>query len=159
MFSHRHDLVKAVFGQSKITWQVNTQTGETGPTQVKFFPDGRFLNVTTPRGRPLKADGFPAYRRVSVVLCIEETMRERYPFPDPFALLDEQHRSELWPLWERARDLHFSMENRAWVEHNVLVLHNPYAYHAISQETFRDYPQLIPVGDEMQWTDGEEIIV
>jgi hypothetical protein len=159
MFTHRRDLLKGAFGQSKITWQINTHTGEAGPTEVKFFPDGRFLNTTTPKGRALKADGFPAYRRISAIVCIEETIAERYPFPDPMPLLDEEQRGRLWPLWERARDLHFSAENRAWIEHNVLVLHNPYAYHAISHELFCQYPQLIPVGDQMQWTDGEEVIV
>jgi hypothetical protein len=60
-FSHRHDLVRAAFGQSKITWQVNTQTGEGGPTEVKFFPDGQFLNTERPGGKRLKPDGFPGY--------------------------------------------------------------------------------------------------
>ena len=159
IYTHRQDLLKAAFGQSKITWRVNMETGETGPTEVRFFPDGRFLNTTTPRGGSLKADGFPAYRRISVVLCVEETTEERYPFPNPLALLDEGQRAEVWPLWERARDLHWSTENRVWIEHNVLVMHNPYAYHAISQDVFCQYPQLIPVGDEMQWTDGEEVVV
>jgi len=158
-YSHRHDLVKGAFGQSKITWQINTQTGETGPTEVKFFPDGQFLNTERPGGKPLKPDGFPGYRRISAVVCIEETIAERYPFPDPFALLDENSRGTLWPHWERARDLHFSAENYAWVEHNVLVLHNPYAYHAIPHDLFGEYPQLVPVGDVMEWTDGEEVIV
>ena len=158
-FSHRNGLVKAAFGQSKITWPVNTQTGEAGPTDVKFFPDGRFLNTERPGGKPLKPDGFPGYRRISVVICIEETIAERYPFPDPFALLDENNRGALWPYWEQARDLHSSFENRAWIEHNVLVLHNPYAYHALPHDLFGECPQLVPVGDVMKWTDGVEVIV
>jgi len=159
LFNHRRDLLKGAFGQSKITWQVNTQTGEGGPTEVKFFPDGKFLNTTTPTGQPLKADGFPAYRRISAIVCLEETLVERFPFPNPLALMDEETRPQIWPLWEHARDMHSHPDNRVWVNHNVLVLHNPHAYHSISHEHFSQFPQLIPVGDKMEWTDGEEIIV
>ncbi len=158
-YSHRNDLVKAAFGQSKITWQVNTQTGEGGPTEVKFFPDGQFLNTERPGGKPLKPDGFPGYRRISAVVCIEEIIAERYPFPDPFALLDEKGRGARWPYWQQARDQHFSSDNRAWIEHNVLVLHNPYAYHAIPHDLFSEHPQLVPVGDVMEWTDGAKVVV
>jgi len=159
MFSQRHDLVKAAFGQSKITWPVNTETGESSEAEVKFFPDGRFLNTATRKGTLLKADGFPAYRRISAVVCLEEVIRELYPFPDPFVLLDVHARSELWPAWAESRELYFRDDNRAWVEHNVLVLYNPYAYHSISHEAFGQYPQLVPVGDVMRWTDGKEVVV
>jgi len=159
LFTKRDDLIRAAFGESKITWQVNTQTGERGPTKVKFFPDGKFLNTERPGGVPLKPDGFPGYRRISAVVCIEETIREKYPFPNPLALLEEKSRSQIWPLWERQRDLHASEENEVWIDHNILVLHNPYAYHAVSQQIFAEFPQLVPVGDVMEWTDGEEVIV
>ena len=159
MFSHRRDLLKAAFGQSMMTWQVNPKKGEYGPVEVKFQPDGKFLNTERPGGKLLKPDGFPGYRRISAILCIEERYEEKYPLSVPFFALDEELRHSLWPYWEHARDLHFSHENEAWIDHNVLVLHNPYAYHAISEELFREYPQLVPVGDEMQWTDGEEVIV
>ena len=153
-YSHRHDLIKAAFGESMITWPVNTQTGEGGPTEIKFFQNGRFL-----KSQKSKPDGFPGYRRISAILCIEESVIDRYPFPDPTLLLPEETRSQLGPLWEQARDRHFSPENRAWVDHNVLVLHNPHAYHPISHDLFAEYPQLVPVDDHMEWTDGEEVIV
>lgn len=159
MHSHRHDLLKGAFGQSKITWEINTQTGEAGSTEVKFFPDGRFLNTTKPKGGSLKPDGFPAYRRISAIICIEETIQERYPFPNPTMLLDETRRPFVWPLWEKARDLHFGPENRVWIDHKVLVMHNPFAYHAISEGLFRPHPQLVQDGDHMKWTDGEAVIV
>lgn len=159
MFSHRTDLLKAAFGHSKITWQINMATGETRPTDVEFFPDGKFLNTEGPGGKPLKPDGFPGYRRISVVVCVEEKVAEKYPFPDPLALLDEETRGEIWPIWERARDAHLSPENEAWIEHDVLVLHNPYAYHPFPREMWEPFPQLVPVGDRMEWTDGEKVIV
>jgi len=40
LFSHREPLVRASYGETKITWQMNTETGEGGPTKIKFFPEG-----------------------------------------------------------------------------------------------------------------------
>lgn len=159
LFTHRHDLLKAAFGQSKLTWSVNVQTGDGGPAESKFFPDGKFLNAERPGGAPLKPDGLPAYRRISLVLCVEESLTEKYPFPNPCDLLDLKRRSDIGPSWEHARDLHFSGENEARIEHNVLVVHNPHAYHQLGQEIWKDYPQLVPSGDVMIWTDGEEVVV
>jgi hypothetical protein len=160
-FSDRIDLLRAAFGESKITWEVNVATGEGGPAEVKFCPEGRFLNTTTPAGRPLKQDGLPAYRRISALACLEETVIERFPFPDFTALLDvdDALRHQRFPLWQEALDLHNSEENRAWVEHNLLVLHNPHAYHPFSRDIFDSFPQLIPAGDQMEWTDGEVVVV
>jgi hypothetical protein len=159
MYSHRRDLLKAAFGQSKITWEINPRSGDIGPTKVRFFADGRFLSTASSSGRPLKADGFPAYRRISAILCIEETMTERFPFPNPIPLINEETRSQLLPLWERACDLYNRVDNCAWIEHNVLVLHNPYAYHALSHNVFAPHPLLVPVAEQLQWTDGEAVVV
>ena len=84
---------------------------------------------------------------------------ERYPMPNPFVLLDEKRRGEIWPVWEKVRRLHLSAGNSMWIEHDVVVLHNPHAYHALSQETWRDFPQLVPVDGEMKWTDGYKVDV
>jgi len=138
---------------------VNPQTGEGGPAEVKFFPEGKFLNTQLPGGKPIKSDGLPAYRRISAMLTIEETFEEKYPFPNPLALVDEKTRGEIWPLWKRQRELHASQENEVWTDHDVLVLHNPYAYRSLSQEVFAEFPQLVPVGNVMEWTDGEEVII
>ncbi|MEX1098167.1 MAG: hypothetical protein WED34_19140 [Planctomycetales bacterium] len=159
LHSNRRDLLKAAFGASKITWTVDLKTGEGGPAESRFFPEGKFLNTERPGGKPLKPDGLPAFRRISAIVVAEEVLREKYPFPKPFALFDEETRDQIWPLWEHQRELHGSDENEIWIDHEVLVLHNPYAYHAISQQTFAMFPQLIPAGDEMRWTDGEKIIV
>lgn len=160
VFSHRRDVVKAAFGQSKITCPINTHTGEAaGPTEVRFFPEGKFLNTSRSNGKPLKPDGLPAYRRISAVLCLEERLMERYPEPHPFVLLDKKRRGEIWPVWEEAYRLHLGAGNTMWVEHDVLALHNPNAYHPLSQETWCNFPQLVPVDGEMKWTDGYRVDV
>ncbi|MCC7538907.1 MAG: hypothetical protein IT379_21960, partial [Deltaproteobacteria bacterium] len=41
-----------------------------------------------------------------------------------------------------------------WVEHAVLVLHNPYAQCALDEAVFKPFPQLVVRGFEMTWTDG-----
>ena len=71
MFSQRHDLVKAAFGQSRITWQVNTETGESSEADVKFFPYGRFLNTTTPKGAPLSGVVLPGHLRGSPLFVLK----------------------------------------------------------------------------------------
>lgn len=127
LFISRRELIKAAYGEDKITFLDNTQTGKDGQIEYKFSPEGKFFNTQRPGGQPLKQDGFPAYRRVSSILCIEEKIVERDPF---------------------------SSENNKWIGHDVLVLHNPFAYHPISLELFRDFPQFVPVENEMRWTDG-----
>jgi len=153
MFSERQDLAKAIYGESKITVPINVQTGEPGPTDVKFFPDGKFLNTVRPGGKPLKADGLPGYRRISAVVTIEEKIVEKHPYPSPFALLDREHLAEIWPMWKRENRLHYSTDNMKWVEHDVLVLHNPFAYHPVSPEMWKRFPQFVEVYGEMKWTD------
>jgi hypothetical protein len=126
MFSQRHHLLRAAYGESMLTWNVNLETGEGGSAWEEFHPNGKFLNTRLPRGGSLKPDGFPRYRRVSAILCIEERLVGRH---------------------------------RKWIEHDVLVLHNPHAYHRLRQETWAAFPQFVPVGDVMQWTDGAEVVV
>lgn len=159
LFSRRDDLVRAAYGRSKITAIFDARTGKCGPSKTEFFPDGRFLNTNRPNGKPLKRDGFPAFRRISAILCIEERIAERYRFPDPRILLDEENRYEIWPVWERARKRHFSRDNYKWIDHEILVLHNPHAYHAVSANELGEFPQFVPVGDGMKWTDGYPVNV
>lgn len=152
MFFERHDLVKAIYGESKIVVPINNQTGEPGPTGVEFFPDGKFLNTTRPGGKPMKADGLPGYRRISAVVTIEEKIVEKHPYPSSFAFLDREHLAEIWPMWKRENRLHYSTDNMKWVEHDVLVLHNPFAYHPVSPEMWERFPQFVEVDGEMRWT-------
>jgi hypothetical protein len=126
MFAQRHDLLRAAYGQSVITWKPDFVGGEHEPPHAQFRPDGKFLNTRLPKGGLLKEDGFPRYRRISAIVCIEERRTWTY---------------------------------QMGVEHDVLVLHNPHAYHALPQETWAAFPQLVPVGDVMKWTDGVEVVV
>lgn len=160
LFRHRGVLIKAAYGEHKWTMEFDVKAGKgVGPTGFDFFPEGKFLNNQLTSGKMIKADGFPAYRRVSAILCIEEKLVERHPMPDPFALLPEESRGEIWPLWKKARDLHLSCKNHKWIEHDVLVLHNPFAYHPLSQEIFKAFPQFVRVEKGMRWTDDYEIDV
>ncbi len=154
MFTHREDLVKAAYGQSKIVVPIDRSTGMGGTAEVRFFPEGKFFNTQRPGGKPLKPDGFPAHRRISAIVCIEEKLAERYPLPDPFILLNEESRGELCRRWREARDLHFSNDNTKWIEHDVLVLHNPFALHPLEREIWNEFPQFLPVDGKMIWTDG-----
>ncbi|GEM_PF-2341266 len=161
VFSQSPNVVKAAYGQSKITWPVDTRLGEAaGPVEVRFSQEGKFLNTNLPNGKPLKPDGFPAYRRIGAILCLEEKFMEKYPWPDPLVLFDKERRREIWPVWKRAHELHSSAENREeWVEHDAFMLHNPHAYHALSQKTWSAFPQLVPVDGEMKWMDGYKVEV
>lgn len=156
MFNHRHDLMKAIYGESKIF--VNRKTKECSPIEFKFFPEGKFFNTETPRGKKLKTDGFPANRRVSAILCIEEKFEEKFPKPDErFFLLPTKILRQIFPQWERDFENHYSSKNKKWIEHQVLVLHNPYAYYPLPERMWDEFPQFLPINDEMQWTDGYEI--
>lgn len=160
LYAHRHDILRAAYGQSKITWKIDTRTGLTvGPIEPKFFPEGRFLNPNRENGKLLKPDGFPAHRRISAIITIEQVVKQKYPYPNPAILLVDEGRGERWNYFQKAVELHYSKENSMWVEHYVLVLHNPYAYHPIEQNIFGQFPQLITNGDLLEWTDGTPINV
>lgn len=45
-------------------------------------------------------------------------------------------------------------EGLSYVEHNALVIHNPYSTKPLSREIWKDIPQFIPEENEIKWTDG-----
>jgi len=152
--SDRHDLVKAAFGQSMIAFLLNAETGEAGPMKTEFSADGNFLKRRLSNGRLLKRDGLPAYRRISAILCIEQRLKEKYPPLNPLLLLDEQRRDQMWAEWEAAGRKHLSCENEMWIEHDIIVLHNPHAYCPLPLEMWKQFSQLVPANGQMKWTDG-----
>lgn len=157
---HRDQLLRAAYGSSRLFVPINLETGETENPFEDFVADGQFLNRERPGGKPLKPDGLPGYRRISVVVSIEEVVRDRHPMPDlRLFLCGEQLVHQLWPYWDEARTLHFSEDNRAWVEHEVLILHNPHAYHPLRSEVWTPFPQFVPDGSTMKWTDGLRVSV
>ena len=155
LYDARHQLIRAFYGEEKITKLIDTRTGgPVGPTKMEFFPEGKFLGIKRPGGRLIKPNGMPGFTRVNAVISIEERFVERYPPPDPLLLLDEERLGEIWPYWQKARSLHFSSANSVWVDHNVLVLHNPMAKHAIDSRAWRGCVQFIDTNGVMAWTDG-----
>lgn len=157
-FMRRDELIKAAFGESKITGSFNPQTETIGPVEVKFFAEGKFLNTKYSTN---KQSGYllPSYRRISIILCVEEKMVEKYPLPNPNILLNKKHIGEEWSYYDKALKMHFSRENEVWIDHDVLIVHNPHAYHPISQEVWREFPQFVPEGNTMVWTDGYDVSI
>lgn len=157
MCSNRRDLVRAAYGESVITIPVDTRTGKGGDPRWEFSPHGKFLNPKLPDGRLLKRDGLPAYRRISAIVCIEETVVAKYPDPRPVLLaasVAKRDRGELMNLFVRARDAYLSPENEMWIDHRAVVLHNPHAYHPITEDVWSAIPQLVVQGEGMIWTDS-----
>ncbi len=149
MYVHRASLLHALFGRSKIMIPISKITGgPAGPTTVRFFPEGKLLKKQKP-------DGSPGYRRISAILCIEETTIERYPSEH----LYEESWTIIPPSWTEGRELHNSHVNQMVIEHNATVIHNPHAYHPLDQNLFRNLPQCIPDGNTMRWTDGHDTTV
>ncbi len=80
-FNLRVQLTAAFVGQQKITIPIDTRTGgPAGPTQVQFFPDGKFLNPRLPDGKFMKLDRRPGFTRISAVVCVEEDYNEGIGF-------------------------------------------------------------------------------
>ena len=155
LYGCRFQLVKACFGQEKITALIDKRTGgPAGPVGTKFFPDGKFLNPYRPNGKHMKPDGQPAFTRVSAVITIEEVFQHRYPYADPFVLPKD---NSAWLSWKRQNDLHYSAKNYSWIEHQVLVAYNPFARHPLSTEVFEQHVRFMDLGKGFGWTDGHTL--
>jgi len=48
--------------------------------------------------------------------------------------------------------------DQLWIEHNVFVVHNPYAQVKLDETVLADYPQFVVRDDHMEWTDGQPLI-
>ena len=152
LYDCRFQLIKACFGQEKITVPINKRTGgPAGPVGTEFFPDGKFLNPYRPDGKYIKPDGRPAFTRVSAVITIEEIFKYRYSYADPLILLKD---GAAWTSWKKRNDLHYSADNYSWIEHQVLVAYNPFARYALSTEVFKQHIRFMDLGKGFGWTDG-----
>lgn len=161
IFHDRNTLVRACFGKSVIVCDVDVSgRHDVDPDlRTEFRPSGKFLNTRKPSGSLLKQDGSPAYRRMSAILCIEETLECKCPGPYLAVLRSHANDGTLgmdWSTIERQKQKHLSSANQTWIGHEVLILHNPYALHQIPDSVFGDTVQLIPRGGVMEWTDGYE---
>jgi hypothetical protein len=161
--SYRTQLVTALYGEEKITCQIDLRTGAAvGPITTEFFHEGKLLRRRQPSGALIKPDGSPGFTRVSTVIVIEERIREKYP-PPPLGLWREivtgNTRSGGWEdAWNRQMALHLGPENYCWIDHNILVAHNPNAHKPISPNWFQGFVQFMDLGiGEYGWSDGQPL--
>ncbi len=157
MFADRRVLVRAAYGKSVIVGDFNVALGRIENLRSEFAPRGKFLNKQLRGGNPIKPDGLPACRRISAMICLEERLRETHPYPveDLVCAGSGFHaQGELSRIIDKKCDMNLSHANDRWIEHAVLILHNPNAHHPISEELWTEFPQLVAREDEMAWTDG-----
>ncbi len=150
----RNDLIRAAIGQTVIQWDVPLRDDlEPGPTRQVFVPSGKLLN-------PIKGDGEPGHRRISLILVIEEMVQERHPMPMDLVILATRYKNHsLIELIERKNKLNRSPLNISRIDHNVLVVHNPHAYHPLNNDWFGEFPQLDAKKNARAWSDGVEFVV
>jgi hypothetical protein len=151
MFPDRDDLLRAAFGHTHLVVPIDRDGNRAGPSALEFCPRGNFLNAIRP-------GGLPGYRRISAIICIEERVAYKYPSAASTQWVDDDEPG-FWRAYIKAFDLHESLENEAWVEHDVLVLHNPNAYRPLPQEPWRAFPQLVVENERMKWTDDQKVIL
>ena len=73
----------------------------------------------------------PRFTRVSAVVSLDEQYVERPRGPLP---------------------------QNGWVDHQWLVLHNPYCQSSVGQHVWGSCPQLIRDGDAIRWNDGKPLV-
>lgn len=134
VFNDRVQLVSALYGQEKIILTMDTETGTTIDETTKFFPDGRLLRRRLPNGRWLKPSRDPGFTRVSAVIVVEERMEDK-----------------------QTGSLHSARKTKAWIDHDILVAHNPHALYPMSPDFFRCYVQFMDLGGGYGWSDGESL--
>lgn len=139
----RLPLIKAFYGQEKITIPIDMRTGApAGPMENRFFPDGKFLSRERPGGGLLKPDGSPAFTRISAVACVQERCIE----------VPSGRR-----VWHEGFGRHFGLVESVYIEHDCLVMHNPHAQHRISPDLWCDCVQFMEANGAMRWNDGREL--
>ena len=157
----RVQLGSALYGEEKITCPIDTRTGgPAGPVTTKFFPEGMLLRRRQPDGKLVKRDGTPGFTRVSAVIVIEEQMKEKYPHPITTLghTMAEKNTAVAQELWDRQMALYEDRSNECWMDHVILVAHNPYASYPLSPVLFREYVQFEDIGDgRYGWNDGEPL--
>jgi hypothetical protein len=98
---------------------------------------------------------------VAAVVVIEERLFDRARYRSSFTkeqVDDAAERGDMLlldaALREEWRGPHESREFM-WIEHEVFVIHNPFAAMRIGEDVFAPFPQLVPRDDgTMAWTDN-----
>lgn len=157
----RVQLVTALYGEEKITCPIDTRTGgPAGPVTTKFFPEGGLLRRRQPSGALVKRDGMPGFTRVSAVIVIEEEMREKYPQPITTLgkeIMEDGSDGAKHDAWNSQQALHYDPGNECWIDHSILVAHNPHARHPLDPGLFGAYVQFMDLGSGYGWSDGEPL--
>lgn len=151
IYADREQLVEAFIGRPVITWSVNSATGATvGETATKFVPDGELVTRW-----PSASGQQPRFTRISAIATIEEVLVEkRHPRRcNGFASRDADEQGARDLLGEFLSN-RFREDHAAWIDHQVFVVHNPFAQQPLDQSVFDLFPQLVPSGRRMVWTDG-----
>ncbi len=139
----RLPLVKAFYGQEKLTFTVDIRTGSAvGPAENRFFPDGKFLSRQKPGGGSLKRDWTPAFTRISAVVCVQE---RRVQVPSGRR------------VWHEGLGRYFSPVESVYIDHDCLVMHNPHAQYRISADLWSDCVQFVETDGAMRWNDGRDL--
>ena len=157
----RRQLVTALYGEEKITCSIDTRTGgPAGPVNTKFFPDGRLLRRRRPSGAWVKLNGMPGFTRISTVIVIEEQMQEKYPHPFTtlgHKMMEDSGYGAVQDAWNRQLALNNDSDNHCWIDHNVLVAHNPHARQPLESEMFAGFVQFRNLGKGYGWSDGKSL--
>lgn len=126
----RRIIIGALIGKPVIKFEIDTSTGAgTGKSWSEFMPDGHLVRRKDEKGRNVTPEGHPKFRRIGAILTLEE--------------------SRVYRDWRPEYDT----EYQQYIEPRALIAHNPYAYHKVSQDLWKAYPQLIPLGEKMVWSD------
>jgi hypothetical protein len=154
----REQLVEAYIGQPAVTWEVPT-TGDAEPSEARptFLPNGKLVKL---HHRPNHPNPLPDATRVSAIVSIEEWPIEKAAYRSRFTpeqIAEAGRRGDqdtIWTaMWEDAQSK-FDLDNPTWMDHEVYVLHNPYAQKPLDESIFATYPQLVSRDDYMVWTDN-----
>jgi len=156
LFAFRDQLIKALFGHWVLSVPVDLKVpGSIHEVRSEFVHDGKLVSRFRKNGQPLKADGGPAHRRISAVLCIEERFTHSAD-----GLLQEEM-SEIGDGLDaddlkKLRELsgkYSSPLNQPWIEHQALLVHNPNAISPLQDKTWDRIPHLVDVNGRFCWSD------
>jgi len=100
------------------------------------------------------------FTRGSAAVAIEEQVKEKYPHPITTLgyTMAEKSAVVAQELWDRRMALYHDRSNECWMDHAILVAHNPHASYPLSPALFREYVQFEDIGDgRYGWNDGEPL--
>ncbi len=150
---HRRQFVEAFIGHDLLAVPVSLDGSQVPEPHPFFKPDGRLAKVWGEQGR--------RHTRVSAIVVIEERYHDRAALRSSYTaaqLEDAAARHDIELIEDAMREElrnRYARDELVTVDHEVFVIHNPFAPLRIVEEIFAPYAQLVPRGDEtMVWTDA-----